>query len=40
MAPKFLQIGNARSEFPNIRNYSDSSVVAANDGTSISITYI
>ncbi len=40
MAPKFLQIGNARSEFPNIRNYSDSSVVAANNGTSISITYI
>lgn len=40
MVPRLLQIGNARSEFPDIRNYSDSSVVAANDGTSISITYI
>ncbi len=40
MEPRYLQIGKGRSETPDIVNYPDSSVVAANDGTSISITYI
>ncbi len=40
MEPRFLQIGRGRSENPDIINYPKSSVVATNDGTSISITYI
>lgn len=40
MSPKFLQIGTVGSETPYIENYADSSVLATNDGTTISITYI
>ena len=40
MEPRYLQINKVKTLLPNITNYDNSSVLATNDGTAISITYI
>lgn len=40
MEPRYLQINKVKALLPNITNYDNSSVLATNDGTAISITYI